>query len=119
MHKRIVFILLSLVFCFPTYAHRPTAINIEPDFKNNKLTIDIAHPVANPRRHYIRKVEIFIDDREPLLYRFYFQVGDRKKFTVSVDELDKVEKIIIKAYSNRGSMREEEFNMKDFKNKGE
>ncbi len=119
MGKAISVFIISFLLCFLVYAHRPTAINIEPDFKNNKLTVDIAHPVVNPRNHYIRKVEIFIDDKEPLTYRFFFQVGDRKKFTVSVDELDKVEKIIIKAYSNRGGMREEEFNMKDFKNKKE
>ncbi len=117
MKRLLVVVTFFLMLCFSVYAHRPIAIKIEPDFKNDKLTIRIIHPVTNPRKRYIKKVEVLIDDRKPLVYRFFFQIGDKKEFSISVPDLDKAEKLIIRAYCVKGGMREEEFNLKEFKDK--
>ncbi len=114
--RKVLFLLFSyFVFCFSVYAHRPLAINIEPDFKNSKLKIVIVHPVTNPHKRYIRKVEITVDEGDPIVRWFSFQIADKRVLTVDVPDLQEAEKVVIKAYCNRGGMREEEFNLSDFR----
>jgi len=103
------------IFCGAVYAHSPTDIEITPDFKNNNLKIEITHPVSNPRKRYINKVGIAVDDKEPIVKYFFFQIGDKKVFTIQIPDLDKAKKIIIKARCKHGGNLEKEFNMDDFK----
>jgi len=45
--------------------------------------------------HFIKKVEISLNNQEePLVYKFFFQRGDYKRFTVEIPELEKTQKVI-------------------------
>ena len=116
MRARIVsFFIFFSAICFFGYAHPPTDIEITPDFKNSNLKIDITHPVSNPRKRYIDKVAITIDDKEPIVKYFFFQTGVNKVFTIQIPDLDKAKNIVIKARCKHGGSLEKRFNMDDFK----
>ena len=114
---RIIISLFSISFllCFSAYAHRPTDIEIIPDFENSSLRIEITHPVSNPRKRYVNNVKITVDDKEPIVKYFFFQTGDKKVFTIQIPDLDKAKKIVIKARCKHGGNLNKEFDMEDFK----
>ncbi|OPX28673.1 MAG: hypothetical protein B1H08_05480 [Candidatus Omnitrophica bacterium 4484_171] len=118
MRKAISLFSISFLLCFLAYAHAPTDIEITPDFKNNNLKVEITHPVSNPRKRYIDKVSITVDDKDPIIKYFFFQVGDKKIFTIQVPDLDKVKRIVIKARCKHGGSLEKEFDMNDFRDSG-
>lgn len=63
--------IIMFVFCFvflfavsTVYAHPPSDIEISFDSTNNMLTAVIVHNTSNPASHYIKKVDIGLNDKE-------------------------------------------------------
>ena len=113
--KKVVFLLISLMVPYCVLGHNPIDIEVQADPASNQITVVIRHPVSNPRNHFIRKVEVVADEREPIVKDFTFQKGDYKRVTVEIPDLQSVEKLVITAYSNRGGSLEKEFLMQDLK----
>jgi hypothetical protein len=112
MKMAIVFLwLMGILFPHWAWAHAPTGIDIKADFKTEQLHVKIRHPVSNPRNYYIKKVEIFVDEKAPIVRHFFFQKGAYQAFTINIPGLAKVKKIKIKAYPIRGRFLEKEFDI--------
>ena len=66
MKKKILFIFLfiCLVFTSLAYAHPPKDIEISYDPATKMLTAMIIHDTSNPLGHYIKKVDVGLNDQE-------------------------------------------------------
>jgi len=118
MKGKVYFLFLIMLFpFFLVFSQRPKDISLNADFANNSIKIVITHIVTNPRKHYIRMVEVTVDDQKPLVYRFFFQRGDKKTFSVDIPDLGGVKKITVKAYPDRGGTLEKKFDIKSLKKK--
>ena len=109
-----LFVLFSAV-CLLVYAHRPTDIEITPDFKSNSLKVEVTHPAYDRHKHYVDKVSITVDDEKPIIKYFFFQTGNKRIFTVQIPDLNKAKKIVVNARCKHGGSLKKEFNMSDFK----
>ena len=107
--KRALIFLLAMISPVWVLSHNPVAISVEADFSKNQLSISIRHPVTTAREHFIRRVVITVDDREPIVETFHFQKGGYKHLTVDIADLDTVEQLVVEAYSNKGGSLKEEF----------
>lgn len=109
-----VFCALFLLICFcQGSAHPPIEILVEKDLKHGQLRISVIHPVNNPRQHYVRKVEVSIDNQQLIEKKFFFQKANKQCFQVNVDNLAKVKTLKVNAYSNKGGELEKEFVFKE------
>lgn len=98
------------------FAHNPKDIIIEPDFEKNQIYIKVTHIVQKPRKFYIRKIEVTVDDKQPLIYRFNRQrKTSYQELTIDLANLGEVKYIKIKAYPMRGFPLEKEFNIQTLK----
>lgn len=62
MKKSILLVLMLVLFAFIVKADPPKKVNLS--VKNNKLTVDVVHPVKNPADHYIDLLVITINGKE-------------------------------------------------------
>jgi len=69
--------LISVIFVTfllnPALAHNPSDMDLEYDFINKKLDVTITHSVVAPNDHYIKSVEIFINDVSYLIVNYTSQ----------------------------------------------
>ena len=54
-------VLLMHLFFAHAFAHAPTEAHVSYEAPTQKLAIEVTHPVVNPQRHYIKKIEVFIN----------------------------------------------------------
>lgn len=95
---------------------RPRDIALDADFENNQLYIKIENFVSNPKKGYIWKVEIVVDQRPPIIENFFFQKrGYYKEFVVDLEDLENVSKVKIKSYRKGGGSLEREFDIQKLK----
>ena len=107
---------MSTFFSFLVFAHNPTKIEITGfDAGKNQLSIRVTHPVSSARDHYVKKIEVIVDGKEPIEKKFFFQKGDRQTLTLNIPGLGEAENITVKAYSNRGGSLEKDFSVEELK----
>ncbi len=64
---KFVGLFLGLIFCLFTqdvFAHPPVRIDVSYDAPTKTVTAVIVHPVANPKSHYIEKVDVSVNGKE-------------------------------------------------------
>ncbi|MBU0548220.1 MAG: hypothetical protein KJ710_07045 [Candidatus Omnitrophica bacterium] len=64
MKKKILFLFISLVSASIVYAHPPKDIEISYDPATKILTAVVMHDTSNPLGHYIKKVDVGLNDQE-------------------------------------------------------
>lgn len=109
MKVKFLFLILIL-YSFLTYAHKPINITITRDIEKNQLYIVVKHP-KNSSGDYIKKIEILCDERVPIVKKFFFQKGPKKKLTLDILNLEEVKIIVIRVYPKRGKFLEKKFEM--------
>jgi len=57
-------LLFTVVLCSAAFAHPPKDIKITFNLESKEVTAVIIHPVSNPEKHYIKKVNIAINGKE-------------------------------------------------------
>ena len=74
--KKIIFCILSAIILFSAsiaYAHPPQDIILTYDPATKTLTALIKHNVSNPETHYIKKVDIGLNNKEVATLKFTHQ----------------------------------------------
>ena len=111
-----------IIFCFPflslVSAHTPQDISVTADFAAEQLQISIKHTKVSSN-DYIKKVEIVVDDDEPIEKKFHFQRTSYQNFSLRIINLKDVKKVIIRAYPTRGKFLEKEFDIQSLRNESE
>ncbi len=99
--------LVSILFISQTvFAHSPADINIAYDHDNKTITAIIAHPVPNPRQHYVHRVEVSVNGKEIIRHNISMQENSNSQ-TVSyrIADLKPGDVIDIEAYCNINGKR--------------
>lgn len=115
MIKKVFSLVLFIFFIFINnlQAHNPTDIAIDPDFNNEILNLNIAHPVSKPNKHYIRRVDAQVDEQEMIVKFFFFQLNDDyANLKMPVPGIKEGKKLKIIAYSTNGGSFEKDFDLK-------
>lgn len=113
--KKVIALLILLMFRLPAFAHAPADIRLVPDFEKSEVNIEIDHSVNNGRTHYIRRVEITPDSGAEMVQNFHFQAGPMLVFSQKVPDLGAVEKVKVKAYCKKGGVLTREFDIKSMR----
>lgn len=105
-----IIVILISVPANSVFAHMPLGIEAYKDIENKQIIVVIKHHTRKPYFLYIVKVEIVIDNQEPIVRTFRRQ--KRKIFppiVLDVPQLDSARKIRIWASPRRGKDIEAEF----------
>lgn len=102
-------ILLMSVLILAIYAHAPSTIELTFDVKTEILDVTVIHPVGNVEKHYVEKIEVFIDDEMVIVQTFKRQMNNREqKASYLLFEAEENSKIKVVAHcSIHGSLSEE------------
>jgi desulfoferrodoxin (superoxide reductase-like protein) len=97
-------ILLSsiLVFSLVSYAHPPTKIDTNFNNEDKILKVEVHHPVLAPENHYIKGIEVYLNDNLKIIQKFDSQLSkESQKAGYFLFEAKKGDIIKIKAYCNK------------------
>jgi hypothetical protein len=115
--KKLVLLFICLILSVQSsFAHSPYAIRVKKDLANDQLHITVMHRVAKGSRaaHYVEKIEVAVDDQEPIVEEFTSQRNRRfQKTAVTVPDLRNREKIRIRSQDNKGCPIEKEFILRE------
>ena len=77
--KRKIFLLVIFLSCMLTahltWARPPSSIDLTYDPKTEILHIDLKHPSSNPQQHHIRKILVYKNNEEPILFHYASQTS--------------------------------------------
>lgn len=105
----------AVVSYLSVFSQEPRDISLEPDFEKETVVITVIHPVVNPKKHYIRQIDIQVGDKEIVTKRFFFQKGDQQTLLVALPGLKDIQRISIKAYPTAGAYLEKVFDIQSLK----
>jgi len=108
--KKTVF--LFLVFIFVTslaYAHPPQDIKISYDLETKILKAVIVHNTSNPKSHYIKKVDVGLNDKEIIEQAISKQDNnDAQTVSYLIPDVKKGDRISVEGYcSISGKLKKE------------
>jgi len=98
----IVVLLSMLVFSLKTYSHAPTKIDMDFNNDDKILKVEIHHPVLLPGNHYIKKIEVYLNDDLKIVQDFDHQITKKtQKAGYFIFEVKKGDVIKVKAICNK------------------
>ncbi len=105
MKKRIIFIVVLFIILFAslkTLSHAPTKIDMDFDNQDKILKVEIYHPVLSPKNHYIKKIEVYLNDNLRIVQDFDRQMTKKtQKAGYFIFEAKKDDVIKVKAICNK------------------
>jgi desulfoferrodoxin (superoxide reductase-like protein) len=105
MSKNRIFILVLLTILFislKTLSHAPTKIDMDFDNQDKILKLEIYHPVLSPKDHYIKKIEVYLNDNLKIVQDFDRQMTDKtQKAGYFIFEAQKGDVIKVKAICSK------------------
>ena len=111
--RKLILLSLCLILSAPaSFAHPPYAIRVEKDLATNRLYIKVMHRVAKGSRavHYVEKIEVAVDDQEPVAEEFTSQRNRRlQEAVVTIPDLRQRKKVTITAWHTKGGSITKEF----------
>ena len=78
----LLIVLTAILVSTGAWAHGPSQLTLSYAKDTGILSITIVHSVSNPATHYVKKVEISLNDRVEKTYTYDSQ-PDSKRFTYS------------------------------------
>jgi desulfoferrodoxin (superoxide reductase-like protein) len=96
-------VLLSiLLFSLKTFTHPPSKIDLDFDYEEMILRIEIHHPVLIVRNHYVKKIEVYLNDDLKIVQDFDRQLTKKtQKAGYFIFEAKKGDIIKVKAICNK------------------
>ncbi len=92
-------------------ANPPSEINIAYDQESQHLSFSIRHLTKDPRAHYIRRIIIFLNDKEWKVLRFSSQMNTSEILQTLPLELQKEDVVKVLAICNEAGRKEAIFKM--------
>ncbi len=110
--RKIIILILFFLFvgsCAAAYAHPPSDIIISYDAGSHTLKAIIAHPVSNPKGHYIKKVDIALNGKEICELKFVQQDNNKTQtITYVISGVRPKDRLSVEAYcSISGKLKKE------------
>jgi desulfoferrodoxin (superoxide reductase-like protein) len=105
MRKNRIFAIIALfilAFSLKTFAHPPAKIDLDFDNEEKILKVEIHHPVLFVRNHYIKKIEVYLNDDLKIIQDFDHQLTKKiQKAGYFIFEAEKGDVIKVKANCNK------------------
>ena len=99
--KRLMLCAVIMLFVFSSvFAHSPKSIDIIVAGKN--ISVSISHPVSNPQKHYVKKVEVILNNQKIIEQTFSVQEGNSQEVIYHIPSLKISDTITVKAFCNAG-----------------
>ncbi len=110
--RKIVLLVLICAFiavCTDVYAHPPSDIKIEYSRESRMMTVIVTHPVNNPEKHFINKIEVLLNGKEIIEHKISKQDNEKYQFSgYMVTDAKPGDVITVEAYcSVSGKLRKE------------
>src|SRR4030042_2005367 len=91
--------LIIMLFVFsPVFAHAPKSIDITVSEKN--ISVSISHPVSNPQNHYVKRVEVTLNDQKIIEQTFSLQEGNSQELIYRIPSLKISDTVTVEAFCN-------------------
>ena len=100
---------LVMVLVAPVFGRTPTDILLFKDMGKNQLRIKVYNPTRKARQDYVEKIEVIVDDSEPIIKTFNFQKGPYQSMVVIIEKLKDAKEITVVAYPKAGQQLEKTF----------
>ncbi len=98
---KIVFLSICL-FSLKTYSHSPTKIDLDFNNEEKILKVEVHHPVLSPENHYIKKIEVYLNDSLKIVQNFNLQITkESQKAGYFIFEAKKGDVIKVKGTCNK------------------
>lgn len=98
----VIMLLSMLVFSLKIYTHPPTKIGLNFDNKEKILRVEVEHPVLFVRQHYIKKIEVYLNDDLIIVQDFNYQLAKKtQKAGYFIFEAENGDVIKVKANCNK------------------
>jgi desulfoferrodoxin (superoxide reductase-like protein) len=96
------FFLSVFLFSLKTYSHPPAKINLDFNNEEKILKVEVLHPVLSPENHYIKKIEVYLNDSLKIVQNFNRQITkDSQKALYFIFEAKKDDIIKVKGTCNK------------------
>jgi desulfoferrodoxin (superoxide reductase-like protein) len=96
-HLVLSLIIMFLVFS-PVLANAPKSVDITVAGKN--ISVSISHPVSNPNNHYVKKVEVTLNDKKIIEQTFSLQEGNSQEVIYRIPSLKMSDTVTVEAFCN-------------------
>jgi len=75
----VYFILFTFIISFKGLAHPPSNIELQFDNETKILQINVTHPVTDVKKHFINKIEVYLDDELMIIQNFKKQKDNKSQ----------------------------------------
>ena len=112
--KTMLIITISFIILSPQlFAHPPGKIELTFNNETKILQVEIQHEVRDSEKHYVNKIEVFLNDELRIIQNFKKQVSKvAQKATFLMSEAEVENKIKVVAYCNIHGKRNKEIIVK-------
>ena len=96
----VIFFILSITII---YAHPPRIVNVNYDSKTKTIEVVMPHPVANRTKHFIKRIEVFVNGEAVAQDIFHHQVSDAmQKSSFIIKDAKPGDVISVEGFCNKG-----------------
>ncbi|MCM8816464.1 MAG: thiosulfate oxidation carrier complex protein SoxZ [Candidatus Omnitrophica bacterium] len=97
----IIFLIMGLMMGSNGFCHPPSDIVGSFDSQTKLLKAQIKHASSNPGRHYIERVEIFLNGKQIISHKISKQAdASEQSVTYQITDIKKGDKLTVEAYCN-------------------
>ncbi len=101
--KHLTLSLIILAFVFSSvFAHSPKSVDVTVSLSEKKISVSISHPVSNSNNHYVKKVEVTLNDKKIIEQTFFVQEGNSQEVMYHIPSLKISDILKVEAFCNRG-----------------
>ena len=112
--KHLILCLIVILFVFSScFAHVPKSVDITASGKY--ISVSISHSVSNPKKHYVKRVEITLNDKKIIEQTFSLQEGNEIELTYYIPSLKISDTVRVEAFCNIGGSQRKTIIVHSFK----
>jgi len=90
-----MFFVVSSVF-----AHAPKSVDITVSVSEKNIAVSIVHSVSNPNSHYVKRVEVTLNDKKIIEQTFSLQEGNSQEAIYHIPSLKMSDTVTAEAFCN-------------------
>ena len=121
MKKFTITVLLCLIAFVPLkiFGHPPSKVELNFDFQTKILNVKVSHSINDVGKHYINKIEVYLDDELMVVQNFKTQKDNKiQEALYFLNEAEAGNKIKVKAICNIFGSKTGEIVIKEQKEEG-
>jgi len=106
-------VVASFIYAAAAWAFTADDVKLYKDPDNKQLQVEVKKPTHNPRKDYVKQIEVIVDGKEPVVKQFNFQRGSFQRMVVPVEAVEGIQTVTVVAYPTTGASVQKDFSAKD------